>query len=160
MKKFITLCLGLFFTLNASVLAQPRGYEGDNGLGIVIGDPTGVTFKSWLNSKNAFDVTAAWTVERRDAFHLHASFLHHKDDFFNPNRGRMPIYFGLGGRLKIREDRSNVGVRIPLGTEYLFQEIPIGVFLEVAPIVDLVPSTEFDINSGIGIRYYFKSSKK
>jgi hypothetical protein len=160
MNKVFALIFGLLLFINLNSNAQTRGKQGDQGIGIVIGDPTGITYKSWFNSKNAFDVAAAWTVERNDAFHIHASFLHHNNDFFNPNRGRMPLYFGVGGRLKIREDRSNVGVRIPLGTEYLFQGIPVGIFLEVAPIVDLVPSSNFDINSGIGVRYYFKSSSK
>jgi hypothetical protein len=160
MKTLLVDLIILFLTINVNVSAQSRGKEGDKGIGIVLGDPTGITFKSWFNSKSAFDVAAAWTVERKDAFHIHASFLHHNYDFFNPNRGRMSLYFGVGGRLKIREDRSNVGVRIPLGTEYLFQGIPVGIFLEVAPIVNLVPSSNFDINSGIGVRYYFQSSSK
>jgi len=49
-----------------------------------------------------------------------------------------------------------VGVRVPVGISYLFDSVPVDLFLEVAPVVDLVPSTGLGWNSGIGIRYYFQ----
>jgi hypothetical protein len=146
---------GLLFISVSAVQAQPKGNEGDKGLGIIIGDPTGVSFKAWVNSKHAFDLALAWTVERDDALHIHGSYLFHNNNFFNPNRGRMPLYYGIGGRIKARNDRTTVGVRIPFGFEYLFEGAPLGLFLEVAPILDLTPDTEFDINSGLGVRFYF-----
>lgn len=156
MKKSVILAfLALLFVSVSSVQAQPKGTEGDKGLGIIIGDPTGVSFKAWLNSKHAFDLALAWTVERNDALHIHGSYLYHNNDFFNPNRGRMPLYYGIGGRVKSNSNRTTVGVRIPFGFEYLFQGAPLGLFLEVAPILDLTPNTELDINSGIGVRFYF-----
>jgi len=30
------------------------------------------------------------------------------------------------------------------------------VFVEVVPILDIVPDTEFEINAGIGARFYFR----
>lgn len=147
--------VALLFVSVSSVQAQPKGNEGDKGLGIIIGDPTGVSFKAWVNSKHAFDLALAWTVEKNDAMHIHGSYLYHNNEFFNPNRGRMPLYYGIGGRVKANSNRTTVGVRIPFGFEYLFQGAPLGLFLEVAPILDLTPNTELDINSGIGVRFYF-----
>lgn len=156
MKKSAWMALvALLFVSVSSVQAQPKGNEGDKGLGIIIGDPTGVSFKAWVNSKHAFDLALAWTVEKNDAMHIHGSYLYHNNEFFNPNRGRMPLYYGIGGRVKANSNRTTVGVRIPFGFEYLFQGAPLGLFLEVAPILDLTPNTELDINSGIGVRFYF-----
>lgn len=156
MKKSALLAVLALLFISVSVAhAQPKGNEGDKGLGIIIGDPTGVSFKAWVNSKHAFDLALAWTVERNDALHIHGSYLYHNNDFFNPNRGRMPLYYGIGGRVKANNDRTSVGVRIPFGFEYLFQGAPLGLFLEIAPILDLTPNTELDINSGIGVRFYF-----
>lgn len=154
-KSAFWAVVALLFVSVSAVQAQPKGNEGDTGLGIIIGDPTGVSFKAWVNSKHAFDLALAWTVERNDALHIHGSYLYHNNDFFNPNRGRMPLYYGIGGRVKANNDRTSVGVRIPFGFEYLFQGAPLGLFLEIAPILDLTPSTELDINSGIGVRFYF-----
>jgi hypothetical protein len=151
----ILALLGLLFLSASAVQAQPKGNKGDTGLGIIIGEPTGISFKSWLNEKHAFDLALAWTVESNEALHLHGSYLYHNNNFFNPNRGKMPLYYGIGGRVKTRKDRTTVGVRVPFGFEYLFEGAPLGLFLEVAPILDLTPNTEFDINSGLGIRFYF-----
>jgi hypothetical protein len=42
-----------------------------------------------------------------------------------------------------------------VGLDYVFGEQPFDVFVEFAPILDLVPETELDWSGAIGIRYYF-----
>jgi len=49
-----------------------------------------------------------------------------------------------------------VGVRIPVGINYIFAKAPLDIFLEIVPMLELVPRTEFNLNGGIGIRYFFK----
>ncbi|MDZ7681303.1 MAG: hypothetical protein U5J63_06195 [Fodinibius sp.] len=41
-----------------------------------------------------------------------------------------------------------------MGVNYLFEDSPIGLFFEVAPIFNIVPSTDFDVDGGIGVRFY------
>jgi hypothetical protein len=36
------------------------------------------------------------------------------------------------------------------------KENPVEFFVEVAPVVDLVPDTDADFEAALGIRYYFK----
>ena len=69
--------------------------------------------------------------------------------------GRMLFYAGIGGRVKAEEDDSRIGVRVPLGLDYVFAGPPLDVFFEVAPVLDVAPGTDFRVNGGIGIRYYF-----
>jgi hypothetical protein len=52
-------------------------------------------------------------------------------------------------------DDPLIGVRVPIGLDYLFSDAPIDIFLEIVPILDLAPATEFDLGGGIGIRYWF-----
>ncbi|RJP82436.1 MAG: DUF3996 domain-containing protein [Candidatus Zixiibacteriota bacterium] len=140
------------------------------GLGIIIGEPTGVSAKAWLSDENALDFAAAWSLEGRDAFHFHADYLWHAFNVIKPDRGWMPIFFGIGARLLIHDDDHDrdhddddfdddddvhFGVRVPVGLEYIFVQAPVGIFLEVAPIVDLVPDTDLDFNAGIGARFFF-----
>ena len=66
----------------------------------------------------------------------------------------MPYYIGLGGRVKI-EDKSRVGVRFVIGAEYYLEDAPFGFFFEIAPILDLAPETELDMNGAIGARVIF-----
>ena len=47
------------------------------GLGIILGEPTGISFKSWLSTTTAFDMAAAWSFVDEDALHLHGDYLVH-----------------------------------------------------------------------------------
>jgi len=48
-----------------------------------------------------------------------------------------------------------VGLRIPVGLEYIFSGERVDIFLEIVPLLDLVPDTDFSLNGGIGVRYFF-----
>ena len=50
---------------------------------------------------------------------------------------------------------NKLGIRIPVGIEYLFGNVPLGAFFELVPILNLRPDTEFDFEAGIGIRFFF-----
>ena len=76
----------------------------------------------------------------------------------------MLVYYGAGGRIKLKDDdnskeRSNsdtrVGIRIPIGVTYIFENKPLDLFIEVVPILDVVPETDLRLNAALGIRYYF-----
>jgi len=133
-----------------AVLAQDQ----DLGLGFMVGEPTGISFKKWVGSTTAIDGAAGWSFSGPDRLHLHVDYLVHNFDMINVERGRLPVYFGLGARLKL-EDRTKFGVRIPIGVCYLFEKATLDAFFEFVPIFDLVPDTGFSISGSIGIRYYF-----
>jgi hypothetical protein len=67
----------------------------------------------------------------------------------------MLYYVGIGARLKATEGDSRIGVRVPLGLDYVFDDTPIDIFFEIAPILDLAPSTDFRLNGSLGLRYFF-----
>ncbi|MBN2464123.1 hypothetical protein JXD38_00665, partial [candidate division WOR-3 bacterium] len=94
------------------------------------------------------------------AVHVHADFLFHSFDVLPIDPGDLPIYVGVGGRIKLAGDGEDqdmrIGVRVPAGISYIFDSFPVDLFLEVAPVVDLVPSTRLGWNFGAGIRYYFQ----
>jgi hypothetical protein len=136
------------------VLAGSAASQGNFGIGIIVGEPTGVSAKLWLTERTAVDMAAAWSFSDEEAFHLHADYLLHNFDLINVEQGRLPIHFGIGGRLKF-EDESRFGVRIPVGLTYIFDSAPIDIFFEVVPILDLIPDTDFTANAAIGARFYF-----
>lgn len=145
---FITL---LLFVIAASSLSQNKGF----GIGITIGEPTGISAKNWLSGKTAVDGAVAWSFVRESSFHIHGDFLFHS---FDAIETKEPFYFyyGVGGRIKAsKKDPSRVGVRGVAGVGYMLQSAPVDFFLEVAPIFDLTPATEISINAGIGGRYFF-----
>jgi len=151
-----TLLCGLTFVLLILVFfpQSARSQEKGWGLGIILGEPTGVSFKKWLNKDHAIDAAAAWSFGNEDAFHLHADYLFHNRNLINIDGNRIPFYYGVGGRLKF-QDQSRFGIRFPVGITFFIREAPIDLFFELVPILDLAPSTDFDLNAAIGARYYF-----
>ncbi len=126
------------------------------GLGPLLGEPTGLSAKLWLSGKTAIDAGAAWSFVDPDGFQVHGDFLFHKFDLFHVSSGELPLYFGVGGRVKFVEHGDNrAGIRGPVGISYLIPRSNFEVFAEVAPILDVAPTTSLEWNGGVGFRYYF-----
>ncbi|MBI1806448.1 MAG: hypothetical protein HYR76_05295 [Ignavibacteria bacterium] len=132
--------------------SQDRGF----GIGILIGEPTGVSVKGWLNATNAIDAGVAWSFVRETSFHIHGDYLWHSFDVFKSSE-KIPLYYGIGGRIKTgRHQDTRLGLRVVVGVGYIFRNAPVDLFFEVAPIVDLAPSTELQGNVGLGARFFFQ----
>lgn len=137
---------------SADAQANPEG--GENfGIGIMIGEPTGLSIKSWQGDISAFNIGAAWSLTESEALHLHGDFLLHSW-FDDVDTGRFAFYYGIGARVLFADD-AKAGARIPLGLNYIFPEAPFDLFVEAVPIIDLTPDIEFAGNGGVGLRYYF-----
>jgi hypothetical protein len=127
------------------------------GLGVMAGEPTGLSLKIWGDGRHALDGAAGWSIGEDGWLYMHGDYLWHRYDL-DPDefRGTVPYYFGVGGRLLLHEgDESRVGVRFPIGLDYLFENGRFDVFVEVAPVLDLVPETNFTLSGGVGARFYF-----
>ncbi len=154
MRIIIATVLGLLLAAAPSVLrAQERGF----GLGIIMGEPTGISMKGWTGENNAIDAGVAWSFRTPSSFHLHADYLWHSYGVFKTSE-RIPLYYGVGGRVKIGRDGedSRFGVRVVLGIDYMVKSAPVDVFLEIAPVMDLTPATELTANGGLGVRFWFR----
>jgi len=126
------------------------------GLGIIVGEPTGISFKIGRTGRNAIDAAIAWSLSDDNGLQLQGDWLYHNFDLIPVERGRLPFYVGIGGRVRFREGRDDdIGIRIPVGLNYIFESSPFDAFLEVVPILDLAPDTEFDLNAAIGARFFF-----
>ena len=88
----------LFALVAAVAAARPSGI----GLGVIIGEPTGLSAKAWLSDNTAADAGAAWSVwGGYQALHIHADFLLHSFNVFPVDPGELPLYYGVGGRIKL-----------------------------------------------------------
>jgi hypothetical protein len=159
---FILICCS-----NLSLVqAQERGF----GLGIIVGEPTGISFKNYLANDRAIAGAVAWRLWHGSAFHVHADYLFHNRTLLNVPRGSLPIYYGVGARARtwtggrywrrgryheFTGTRFDLGIRIPVGIAYEFDGAPLDIFLEVVPILDLIPATRLDVNGGLGVRFWF-----
>lgn len=142
------------FCVSGLAKSQQSGF----GLGVMFGEPTGISAKGWISERSAIDGGLGWSFAHDGSVHIHVDYLYHFNNVFGvPN---VPLYLGVGGRIKLKNtdhnDDMRLGIRIPFGIAYQFTEAPIDIFLEIAPILDLNPSTEGSVNGALGIRYYFK----
>ena len=149
-----------------AVIATARGENGV-GVGVILGEPTGISVKKWIGPERAIDAAAAWSFSENDSFQFHADYLIHQFNVLQPSLedGRLPFYYGMGGRVKLKSGNNGqgrndhdalLGIRIPLGLSWLFAKAPVELFIEIVPILDVVPDTVLDINGAIGARYYFR----
>jgi hypothetical protein len=159
MRLSIIVAFVLVVSLS-SLSSQARGQialvdAGDMEVGILLGEPTGLSGKYWVTGNTAVDLGLAWSFGDGGHFHLHGDYMFHNFDFFDVDSGSLPIYVGIGGRVRLEDDDSRVGLRVAIGLEYILESNPFSFFFEIAPIVDFLPDTEADVNGGIGVRYIF-----
>lgn len=149
-QSLVVLWLMMFFRLMlGQETVTPRA-----GVGIIIGEPTGVSFKYWQSPTQAFAAAAAWSFRDKAAVHLHLDYLFHHPFTQEIQQGNLASYFGLGARSKF-SDAILLGIRIPVGINYFFTGAPLEFFIEFVPIMELIPATELKINGCFGLRYYF-----
>jgi len=150
MKKIFGLLILSFIFLQISTSAQDKGF----GLGIILGEPTGVSGKLWTSGQNAFDFAAAWSFQGNGNLLLQADYVWHIFRLIPVPDGKLPFYVGVGVETIFAHDPV-IGVRVPLGLDYMFNNAPVDIFVELVPILRLNPSTDFDFAGGIGARFWF-----
>jgi len=125
------------------------------GAGLILGEPTGVSLKYWFDDTWAIDGAITSSFHRDTALQVHSDILWHAFDLFNVSRGRLPLYLGLGARVKFPDGDDQFGIRAPIGVSYMFDNAPVDIFVEMAPILDLAPSVRGDFNVATGVRFWF-----
>ena len=130
------------------------GTPGKFGLGLILGEPTGLSLKAWQSDYVAYDAAFAWSFGEKGNVHIHIDYLLHNYQIIRTANSYTPIYYGIGGRIQTK-DETALGVRIPLGINFRSRRIPIDIFVEIVPALNIIPSTEFDLEGGVGARYYF-----
>lgn len=153
MKKtvLISILFALLMAFSLSMTAEAQNRYSNTELGVILGEPTGISLKAWQSDNTAFDAGFAWSFGGSGSLHLHADHLWH--NWMDVETGSLALYYGLGARVKIADD-PRLGVRIPVGLQYNIPDTRLATFFEVAPLLDLIPETTFDVNGGLGLRIY------
>ena len=131
--------------------AQSTGF----GLGVILGEPTAISGKYWTSGSTAFDFGVGYSFEKNSYLNLHADYLFHSKNIFKTSEN-ISLYYGPGVRLRFVEDATTrLGFRFDVGLVWIPRNTPIDVFIEVAPLLDIIPETDFAVNGGVGVRYFF-----
>jgi hypothetical protein len=139
---------------NAGEISRTRGLFG---IGVVLGEPTGISGKYWLSEHTAVD--GAFGYSFGDRFRFSMDYLVQTNAFDSPE---FPLYYGIGGAMagdrgylaKPRRGDFALGARGVIGASYLFKRAPLDAFLEIAPIIFIAPPLGLSMDFCFGIRVY------
>ncbi len=152
-KTGVVLIFLILLSVGASL------YAADVGAGIVLGEPTGLSF----SYENRYILGTAWSF--RNYIHIHGDYLFLRQGLPEiESEIDKPFGWYVGGGAKLRlftEDAKEdsdigLGLRLPVGvTFYPLPELEL--FLELVPGIALFPETTGDLDGGLGIRYHFSN---
>jgi len=137
--------------------------KGNLGVGIILGEPTGITAKLYLRDDRAIQA-AVGSAFIGGGLQLHADYLFHPYILQSRPSYVLPFYVGPGTRL-ISYDNGRAGNAFAFGARgvagllFDFKNVPLDAFIEVAAVLEYEFSdgAGFGIkfNAGAGVRYYF-----
>lgn len=145
----------------AVLVASASTARADIGLGIFIGEPTGVDVKIGLGPKSGLDVLIGESSFREGRISYgHVTYLltpavGHGDSLL------IPLRLGIGGAIfGITEDDVGFAVRVPFEVGLRFRRTPIEIYAEISFAIDFFTDDRndkvaFDLGGGLGIRFYF-----
>ncbi len=130
------------------------------GVGLVVGDPTGLSVIWRADDTNALQLGVGWSFLGSDldiALDYQITVARARTN--DVKNAHFNAYAGIGADLDLFSGRNNdafaLGVRVPLGVAFLPDQHPFDVFLQVTPIVLLYPATAAGVEAGIGGRIFF-----
>jgi hypothetical protein len=141
--------------------------EGQFGLGVILGEPTGISAKLWTSQTTAFDFGLGRSIggdrinnndihfDGSNRYHIHFDYLLHDFNAVGLT-GQYPIYYGIGARFNEGGGYDNsFAVRFVIGLAWMPHDSPIDMFIEFVPSLQLTSKPGFAIDSALGLRYYF-----
>lgn len=141
-----------------------RGTEkGTIGVGIIIGEPTGISARLYLQDDQAIQAAAGFAF-LGGGLHVHADYVFHPVVFQTRDSFVLAGYVGPGARLiQYRDGRERrsfaLGARGVAGLLFDFT-VPLDAFVEVGGVLEYDFADEgggldVKLNVGAGVRYYF-----
>ncbi len=167
--RVIFVLFGLTCLLALAASAQPNTLpRTDNmrlGVGAMIGTPTAIDAKYWIDNVQALEGAIGWSrggyppnrdvVPSNDVRTLiQANYMLHNSDLLGLGT-QFPLGYGVGARYAAGGSVDASVSAMAVGSlSYIPAGAPIDVFIQVAPLLQLSPSTDFAFEAGVGARYY------
>jgi hypothetical protein len=127
---------------------------GPFGVGLIVGQPTGVTGAYQLSDRTAIDAAVGFGWVRDRDFYVHVEFDYFLPTLVRGNSAELSAYLGIGGFFVAHND-PGIGARAPFGLSLDFTSVPLQIFLEASLLLLVVPDVDLDVRGALGFRYYF-----
>lgn len=167
MRFVLGSVLGMAVTLAIAAPAYAEDGAGADkgtlGVGIILGEPTGICAKLYLKDDQAIQ-GAVGSAFVGGGIQLHADYVFHPYVLQSRDSFVLPVYVGPGIRLidytDGRDDSSfAMGIRGVGGLLFDFKNVPLDAFIEVAAVLEYElkdgEGAGITLNAGAGVRYYF-----
>lgn len=131
--------------------------NGPMGLGVFLGQPTGLTFEIDLSATSWVDFKAAWSLGGKNgsALLLQGNYEYAFPALFAIEDETFTPFFGAGAVIGVATGEVALGARVPGGVSYRFRTIPLELFVEAGLDIYLFPAFGLDGSGGLGARYRF-----
>ncbi len=145
------MLLALLCILATGVSQLQAQDAGAVGAGIVLGSPTGITGKLWIDGSRALDAGLGFGSD----LSLYGDYLWHSWKVLpQPAEGKLPAYLGLGAQIG-DSHHNNLGLRAVAGIAYWLPHDPVEIFFDIVPVLHFSHGGGTDVTASIGLRYYF-----
>ena len=130
------------------------------GVGAIIGSPTGVSAHVRLDSQHLIAGALAYNFSKYQGLHLSGDYLWDNTYEFSIKSWEWNVYYGIGGRLiaiQSGDDKNKTafGVRGPVGVTHTLRDPHVMIFGEIAPVLNIIPSSDVGFDLGLGARILF-----
>jgi hypothetical protein len=144
--------------LGLVVAARATPARADVGLGVFLGEPTGLDLKVGLGYRSALDLVLGFTRLSSNADgYGHVTYLV-TPLIAQGDAVTVPIRFGIGGALFGTRNDLELAVRTPFEVGVRLRRSPLEFYGEIAlafVFVDPANDLELDVQGGGGFRVYF-----
>lgn len=169
MTRFFPLGLALALSGALAAVAPDAHARRDGrtfGLGLILGEPTGLSAELLSGGHTAVDFALGLeSLDDDEEFYFHLDYLVMPVDLSRGGAVAVPLYLGIGGYLFDHGadfDVADIGVRVPFGLALDFRRAPFQVFGELAVRVLLVTfdhddagHDRVDLSGALGFRFFF-----
>ena len=156
MRYFVSL-LALLAVVTTLDLGHAEAQESGFGLGVIVGDPTGLSLKGYAGDL-AIDGAVGFGLIGGNHLAAHVDVLW-QPQLASLNRANMLLHFGVGPKFAIWDGGDNdgfaLGARVPVGLTFAFTRAPVDVFIEASAGLWIISNVDFDLDAAVGARYWF-----
>ena len=131
-----------------------RADSGQFGVGLIVGQPTGITGAYDLSDKSAIDAAVGLALFDNRDLYVHVEYTYTPFVLVHGGDLDLSAYLGVGGWF-VSAGKAVLGVRVPFGLSLDFNTAPIQIFLEASVLVAIVPDPDGTVRGAAGFRYYF-----
>ncbi|OHD17870.1 MAG: hypothetical protein A2Y38_06080 [Spirochaetes bacterium GWB1_59_5] len=132
--------------------------DGPMGIGLFLGQPTGIDFQMDLSRTSWADFKAAWNLAGGNSgfsILLQGNYEYAFPGMVVIESASFTPFVGFGAIVNVYDGGAQFGARVPAGISYRFRNIPIELFLELGLDLYLFPSLAPGGSGGLGVRYRF-----